>query len=141
MAGAFFAGAFLAGAFLAAVLLAGAFFAGAFLAVVFEAGAFVAVVVVAGVAFVGVVAAAFRGSGVVVLSLVVTVHVLPVVGRRAVGASADPAPPCPNRPTRAPSERAGVPSPDYWRRVTWTSTNMLDVPEPEKIPESGLTSL
>lgn len=29
----------------------------------------------------------------------------------------------------------------YWRRVTCTSTNIFEVPEPEKIPESGFTSL
>ena len=29
----------------------------------------------------------------------------------------------------------------YCRRVTWTSTNIREVPEPEKMPESGLTSL
>ena len=29
----------------------------------------------------------------------------------------------------------------YWRRVTWTSTNIREVPVPEKMPESGLTSL
>jgi hypothetical protein len=41
------------------------------------------VVFFAGVFFAGDVAAALSGSGVVVLSLVVTVHFLPVVGRRA----------------------------------------------------------
>ena len=29
----------------------------------------------------------------------------------------------------------------YCSRVTWTSTNIREVPVPEKIPERGLTSL
>ena len=29
----------------------------------------------------------------------------------------------------------------YCSRVTWTSTNIREVPEPEKMPERGLTSL
>lgn len=44
---------------------------------------------------------------------------------------------------RQPLGRAGIErgGSGYCSRVTCTSTNIREVPEPEKMPESGLTSL
>ncbi len=110
-----------------------AFVAVAFFAVVFVAVVFLAVDFFAGADFVvdEVEAAAFLGSGLVLageLSLVILVLPIALWSRPGV----------PGRP--APANQKSPPG-DYWRRVTCTSTNIREVPEPEKMPESGLTSL
>ena len=124
---AFFAGDFLAGDFFVVAFLAGDFLAEDFLAVLFLLGDDEA-------AFFGVGAFVLDEVSSVVATVVclsvsdsVTSYVVPL------GTSLPEIGPSCIRPDQTAS--------CYWRRVTWTSTNILDVPEPEKIPESGLTSL